>query len=265
MSIIENKDRVGRFTNSQVYKLIPKGKVKMNAEELVIFKAANPKSKATLREGGFGATGLTYIEEKKLERRLGRSLDMGGYSQAAAWGIFGESVLFELLGLAYRMASQETVLHPDKELSKYWGGSVDLKVPNVKVGEIKCYQPKNFGYFADCLMKKDIQLFKKDFPAEYWQIVGNSIIHNVDLGESLLYMPYESEIPTIRAMAEDYIATASDGWKYRFINEKPLSELPYLPDNGYYSNIVSFEFEVPKEDKEYLTSRIEEAIILLNE
>jgi len=210
MSIIENKDRVGRFTSSQVYKLIPMGSIKMTPEELVEFKKLNPTSKARNRPGGFSSLGLTYISEKKLERRMGRSLDTGGYSQPAAWGNFMEFVIFSLLGLEYTIESQTTVLHPDSHLSKFWGGSVDLTVPNKKVAEIKCYQPKNFGFYADCLMEKDVDLFRKEFPAEYWQIVSNSVIHNVDIGEAILYMPYESEMPEIKEMAEN--SEEGDKW-----------------------------------------------------
>lgn len=263
MSIIENKDRVGRFTSSQVYKLIGMGSKPMTKEELADFKIQNPGSKKRNKSCGFSQLGLTYISEKKLERRMGRSLDVGSYSQPAAWGNFMELVIFNLLGLEYTIESLTTVLHPDKFLGKYWGGSVDLTVPNVKVAEIKCYQPKNFGFYADCLMKKDIELFKKEFSAEYWQIISNSVIHNVDLGEAILYMPFESEMEEIKQLATDY--EGDEKWKYRFIAEKPISELPCLPDGGYYDNIVKFEFNIPKEDKKFLISRIKEAIILLNE
>jgi len=263
MSIIENKDRIGRFTSSQVYKLIPMGSVKMTPQEIVEFKKLNPKSKKTTKPGGFSALGLTYIKEKALERRMGASLDTGTYSQPAAWGQFMEFVIFSLLGLEYTIESQETVLHPDSYLSQFWSGSVDLKVPNVKVAEIKCYGRKNFGFYADCLMQKNIEIFKKDFPAEYWQIISNSCIHKVDIGEAISYMPYESEMPEIREMATN--CEEGDKWKYRFIAEKPISELPCLPDNGYYENIVKFEFSTPKTDQQFLTSRIEEAVKLLNE
>lgn len=260
---MNNIERQGHFTSSQIYKLIPFGKVLMTEEELIEFRKNNPKSRVKMKEGGFSQLGLTYIREKKLEIRMGRCLDIGGYSQATAWGNFMEFVIFSLLGLEYKMQSKDTFLHPNKELGKYWSGSVDLLVPNVKVAEIKCYQPKNFGFYADCLMQKDVDLFRKEFPAEYWQIVSNSIIHNVDRGEAILYMPYESEMDDIKEMARDY--EAEDSWKYRFIAEKDNKDLPCLPDGGYYENIVKFEFEIPKKDKVFLTSRVEEAIIKLKE
>ena len=258
MSIVDNKERVGRFTSSKIHLLIPQGKVKMTKEELEVFKEFNPKSRVTTKPGGFITSGLTYIKEKQLEKRMGASLDTNSYSQSTAWGLACETVIFSHLGLNYKMQSQETFLHPNEDLSKYWGGSVDLTVPDVKVAEIKCYQRKNFGFYADCLMQKDIELFRSEFAQEYWQIVSNSIIHNVDIGEAILFAPFESEMNDLREMIDET-------WETRFIFEKANNELPCLPDGGYYPNIVMFEFEIPQEDKDYLTKRVEDAIELLKD
>ena len=254
MSIVQNKERIGRFTSSNIYKLIPYGSVPMTPEELIDYKVLFPKSRKKNRDGGFSSLGETYIKEKKLERRMGATLDTNAYSQSAAWGLACETVIFSHLGLDYKMQSQDTFSH--KELGEYWSGSVDLTVPNVKVAEIKCYQRKNFGFYADCLMQKDVDLLREDFPKEYWQIVSNSIIHNVDKGEAILFMPYESEMDDLREMI-------TETWQTRFIFEKENWELPCLPDGGYYQNIYIFEFEIPQKDKDLLISRVNEAIIEL--
>ena len=256
MSIVQNKERIGRFTSSNIYKLIPYGSVPMTKDELIEHKKLFPKSRKKNKDGGFSEKGLTYIREKKLERRMGATLDTNAYSQSAAWGIACETVIFSHLGLDYKMQSQDTFLHTNEKLSKYWSGSVDLTVPNEKVAEIKCYQRKNFGFYADCLMQKDVDLLRKDFPKEYWQIVSNAIIHNVDVGEAILFMPFESEMDDLRGMIEET-------WQTRFIFEKENWELPCLPDDGYYNNIYIFTFEIPKQDKEFLTQRIKEAIVEL--
>ena len=172
-----------------------------------------------------------------------------------------EMILFKILGLEYRISSKTTDLHPDKFFSKYWAGSNDLKVKGVKIAEIKAYYPKNFALYADMLMEKDIQLFKELFPQKYWQIVSNCAIHKVPKGEAILYMPYESEMEEIKKMAYNY--EGSDAWHYRFIYEKENRDLPVLPNDGYYSNVNIFEFEVPKEDIELLEIRVTEASQLL--
>lgn len=235
---MNNENRRGRFTSSNIFKLIPEGTFH-----------------------GFQKPAITYIKDKQIEIRMKRCLDVGGYSQTAAWGEFMEMVIFNLLGLEYKISSKETKLHPDKLLSRYWSGSCDLEVPGIKIGEIKCYQPKNFALYSDALLKKDIEVLKKDFKQEYWQMVSNAAIHQVKRAEAIAYMPYESEMEDIRDLAASY--EGADMWKYRFIYEKPSSELAVLPNDGYYCNVNNFEFKVPQEDIDLLEIRVLEASQLL--
>ena len=71
-------------------------------------------------------------------------------------------------------------------------------------------------------------------------------------------MPYKSELEEIQEMAANY--DGLDMWKYRFIYESEWWELSVLPDDSYYKNLNSFEFEVPKDDIDFLTERVELAI-----
>lgn len=231
--MINNKLRIGRFTSSQIYRLMKNARNKVDP----------------------GAPFFTYVEEIVAEKRLGRSLDTGAYSQAMAWGRFMENVIFNHLGLEWSISSKTTAEHPT--MGHIWSGSVDLLVESVKVGEIKCYEPKKFTAFVDMLKKKDVALFKKDFEQEYWQIVSNAIIHKVQKGEVIAFMPYDIEMDSIRKLAEDY--EGSDKWQYRFITEKQNYELPVLPHGGYYENINLFEFTIPTADKMALTARVKMA------
>lgn len=238
---MNNTNRQARFTSSQVYRLIKEG------------------------SGGniFSAPGLSYIEEKRIEKRMGRCLDTGGYSQAAAWGLFMEMVLFKKLGLEYTISSQDTTLHPDPMFSKIWAGSCDLKVPEQKIAEIKCYQPKRFAQYTDALVKGDIQFLKDKHPEEYWQMVSNACIEQVPKAEGITFMPFESDMKDIRELAQNY--EGADAWKYRFIYEKENKELAVLPNEGFYNSLNTFEFEVPKDDMEFLEIRILEASFILDE
>lgn len=228
MSIVENIDRIGNFTSSNIYKLMAEDK-----------------------KGGFGVPAITYIEEKNLERKLGRSIETDAYSPDMAWGSFLEQRVLDLLGFEYSMSSSETDVHPT---IKFWTGSKDLIVAGVKISEIKCYQPKNFAKYTNALLTKDPEFIRDNFPKEYWQCVSNAIINEVPNAEPITYMPYESELPEIREMASNF--DGPDQWKYRFIAERDKSGLAYLPDGGHYKNLNIFEFEVPKADKEYLTERV---------
>lgn len=238
MTNMNNDKRCGKFTSSMVYKLI-----KLDTK------------------GNFQKPGLTYIEETQIERRMESCLDGGAHTQALAWGNWCELVVYSILGLEYQISSKQTLLHP--KYGDFWSGSVDLFTENPKtkkkesIAEIKCYQKKMFAQYTDCLLKKDIELLKKDFPKEYFQIVSNAIIHNVDIGEAITYMPYVSEAKEIREMVEDY--DGDDQWRYKFIRDRDIEDLPFLPDGGYYKNINKFAFVVPDEDKALLESRILQA------
>jgi len=73
--MIENIERIGSFTSSQIYKL-----------------CAMPKS-----GDGFGKPGITYIQEKRIEKRMGRSISVDSYSRSMAWGLFMEMYVFSKL------------------------------------------------------------------------------------------------------------------------------------------------------------------------
>lgn len=235
---MNNEQRQGRLTSSRIHVI-----------------CADGRSKSPITGVNWSAPALTYFEEKRIERRMQTCLDVdGAYSQPMAWGNFMELVLFNILGLEYKIESKETRVHPSKSLGEVWAGSRDLIVPGVKVGEIKCYQKKKFALYTDCLMLKDVELLKKQFPQEYWQMVSNAAIERVSVAEAISYMPYESEMEEIREMVRDY--DGDDIWKYRFICEKPNSQLPVLKDGGYYSNITKFEFEVPQDDLDLLNDRV---------
>ena len=65
--MIDNIERIGNFTSSNVYRLC-----------------------ASTAKGEVTAAFYTYVQEKMFERSLGRSLEMGAYSQSMAWGSFLE-------------------------------------------------------------------------------------------------------------------------------------------------------------------------------
>ena len=173
-----------------------------------------------------------------------------------AWGNIMEMYVYSLLGAEYEISSKATVLHPI--YSDLWSGSVDMLVKKYdvpyKVSEIKCYQKKGFAKYVDCLLEKSLELFRDMYPKEYWQIVSNACIHGVSVGEAIAFMPYKSQYEEIKEIVEGL--EDSDIWKYRFIVEKPIQELPFLPDDGFYDNINKFEFTIPPEDKVLLTKRI---------
>lgn len=161
MSITENKERVGNFTSSNIYKLIKIGSRPMTDDELKAHKEANPKSRKRNIDAGFSDAGLTYIDDKRIESRLQRSIEIESYSRSMAWGNFMEMYVFSQIGMEYEITSADTDLHPE---IKGWSGSKDLIVEGVKISDIKCYEPKNFAKYTDALYSKDVNRIRAEFP-----------------------------------------------------------------------------------------------------
>ena len=232
--MINNTARTGRFTSSEIHRLMSNGR-----------KAGEP-----------GAPFHSYVSEKKRERKLGRSLSLNKGNRSTAWGNLMEwYVMSKYIGLNYQHHGKITTVHFDID---YWAGSPDLVQAGVKVGEIKCFEPDNFTKLADVLLLQDVGAFAEAYPAEYWQLVSNACIHDVPRAEMILFMPYQSELNDIRDWMDGPDAPAeAETWKYKFIFDAPDNELPFIPDGcTSYANLISFEFTVPEFDKMQLTTRV---------
>lgn len=227
--------RIGRFTSSEIYKLVKSGRAK---DEI------------------FSAAGKKYIRQVKHERRRKRTLKKDVYTRDITWGNLMELRVYDMIGLEWSIESKETKIHPKYP---FWAGTKDLIVPGEKVGEIKGYQPEKFCEMAEVLFAQDLESFKKDFPAEYWQIVSNACIEDVPRGESLLYQPYDSESQDIAELCDRY-ENIDEMYLVKTIQDDILSDrldrLAFQPDSSEYPNIITFEFEIPNEDKEFITERI---------
>lgn len=235
MSITLNKNRIGNFTSSEIYNLLTLAK---NGKDL-------------------GKAALTYIEECNFERKLGRSLSSEINARPLIWGKLCEKRVFDCLGLEYTECSTETIVHPE---IPYWAGSADgiKHVEKRTCIDVKCpITLKSFCQFADALSMLDVRTNHKDGEKYYWQIVSNAILNNCDEGELVVYVPYQSELPTIRDMA------INSELKTFFIMNGEDVELPYLIDGGYYKNINKIGFEIPQSDKDLLTDTVQRAGKLL--
>jgi hypothetical protein len=219
---------------------------------------SNPTPKAKTEGAIFGKPGITYIAEKNMERRLGRSLNTDTSSRATSWGKVVEMRVFELLGIEYQHVSTDTISHP--EYGDFWSGSPDL-IKEDSISEIKCpYTLKSFCQFADCASIDEIREQHPDGEDYYWQVVSNAILTGKNKAELIIYCPYQKELQDIKDWVNNY-----DG------NQTPLAwiqfatdnELPYLTEGGFYKNLNIFAFDVPQSDKDLLTARVLEAAKLL--
>lgn len=240
--------RIGSFTSSEICALLTEGKTK----------------------GTFGKPALTYIEETNMERKLGRSLCDESNARPLTWGKLLEVRAFELLGLEYSLVSKETVRHPAID---FWSGSPD-GVKEDTVIDIKCpVTLKSFCQLVDPLHANLSGMdamnairngyvdsaglahaAHKDGDKFYWQLVSNSILTSSRFAELIVYVPYFSELPEIKVMAQSVDTDLLS--KHYWIAMATDHELPYLVDGGYYKNLNIIRFEVPESDKEKLTAMV---------
>lgn len=261
--MIQNQNRNGNFTSSKIVALHSMGSREMTEEELAAHKKQFPKSRKKNIESWPGKAALTYIEEKKMERRLGRSLTTEINARATSWGSLVEDRVFDLLGLEYQLTSKETILHPD---FPFWAGSPDADKKNT-APDFKCpLTLKSFCQLVDPLYRglagmdamNAVREEHEEGETYYWQIVSNACIKNYDFGELIVYMPYLAELLEIKEMAH-----RDQSGKYKWIEYAEFDELPYLLPNGYYKNLNVIRFEIPKSDKELLTMRVRQGGKLL--
>lgn len=208
---------------------------------------------------GFNAKGHTYIEEVFIERIIGRVIDAEIDVISTKWGSLMEIVLFQLLDLGWTMTHKQTDRHPKHK--NYWSGTPDFVAVD-KIAEAKCFYIKNFVKLSLCLLKQDIQIFKKEFPKEYWQCVSNAAIKDKNKAVIIAFMPTKKQLEKV---IEDIINICEqnglDIGKYYFIDRNDIESMPYLPEDSKLDNINMFEFVVPKEDLRLLESRIIKAEI----
>ena len=239
-TITENEVRIGRFTSSKIAALMSVAKDKVS----------------------FGKPALTYIEEKNFERKLGRSLTSETTARATSWGkLLEKRVLEELLGIDYRPSSAESIVH--HVYGDIWAGSPDAQKYDEggTIVDIKStYTLKSFCQFAECETIEDVRENHPDGEDYYWQLVSNAIITNSKYAELIVYCPYQSELQSIRDLAANIDGEQKN---YYWIFTANDNELPYLKDNGFYKNVITFRFEVSENDKNLLTEKVLAASALL--
>ena len=246
MSIINNEIRIGNPTSSEIVALTTLDR-----------SGKNP-----------GKPFFTYVEEKNMERRLGRSLDSESNARPLVWGKLLEGRVFDLLGTEYSLNSDETLSHPEID---YWKGSpdgfkyarkktvYDIKAPLTLKSFCQLVQPLYDGLTGMEAMNAirngyvdDNRLSHaphKDGEKYFKQLISNACITDSDFAELIVYAPYESEIPEIKLLAD---GVDNCMW-IQFAGE---NDLPFLKDDGYYKNLNIIRFEVPQKDKDFLTERV---------
>lgn len=242
--------RFGRFTSSRI------------GELMKIDKRKKVKEYSPLEDN-------SYIEEKRMEIRLGRQLEVEGGSRALSWGHIGERFVFQNhLNTEYRLCSDETLIHPDYS---FWAGSPDgfRFIDETIVFDVKCpFTLTSFCNLVDGGTIEDVRENHKEGDMYYWQLVSNAILYEainktkITRAELIVFCPYESELGQLTALSST-IDDADLQNKLAWLNWAKKEEMPYLIDGGFYKNLNIISFEITDEDKEELIKRVKEAGELL--
>jgi hypothetical protein len=205
---------------------------------------------------GMGKPALTYIQEKIWERKLGRSIKNHVHSIETAWGTLLEEFAFNHMDLDYSLVSDEKrLIHPEIHS---WTGIPDVKSLDL-VGDIKC--PFTLNSYCQMVEMDTREKLKEDKPEYYWQLVSNAILTERNKAGLFLFVPYQDELNEVREIAAKHDGDLPVSW----IVNAPDKKMPYLIPGMTYKNIHEFIFDVPEEDKEFLTLRVKEADKLLNQ
>lgn len=201
---------------------------------------------------GAPKTKETYLKQIRYERKMKTILSKDGNARSLVWGKFCEKRVYDLLPLEYRLTSQNTLTHKEFD---YWRGSPDGVTTDL-VFDIKCpYTRLSFCELAEICINENIELFKKEYPEYYWQLVSNAILTNKKLAELVVYLPNQSELVDIREMAmhcDDLELITKIYWIANGIDE----DIPHQPNESDYKNLYQFKFEVLESEKEFLTEKI---------
>ena len=235
----------------------------MTESELEAYKKANPGGKKKNCDDGFQEAGLTYIKQIKYEKRLKRPLQTEVSARPTSWGTFLEQRAFTNIDdLEFQLVSKIRYSH---QTIDNWSGMPDLIKP-LHVGDIKC--PYSLESFCDKIAAlQDLETFKKEFPADYWQNISNACLlesNGIEIKFMVwaIYVPYLSELEEIHDEVQNF---DGDQNPIAWINYSGESGLTHILDDGHYKNINIFTFDIPREDMEYLTERVKLANTMLDD
>lgn len=169
--------RAGRFTASEIWKLMECGKRPMTPEEL----KARPKTgkgsatKFVPDPSQMGEKGLTYINQKVAEVLTGLP-KRSSYAFPLVWGKDTEPLAVEYFEKKFNV---ECEVAGFQEYTDHSGGSPDRFIGSQEGLEVKC--PEDSTNQIDYLLLTDRHDLKRSYPAYYWQCVSLLLFTNREL------------------------------------------------------------------------------------
>jgi len=192
-----HNSRLGRFTSSEIYKLMSPAMRDMTEEELANRPKKGTGSRTTTIEEPslLSAGAITYVRVQVAETLTGIHEEI--YSAALDWGKTYEPEAREALGEYLKTISPEMEIKENGfvEFSTIAGGSTDGDVfendQMVAITEIKC--PYNSANHVNNLVlvtaDNATEKLKEIHPEYYWQMQSNMLWNKVQQGYFASYDP----------------------------------------------------------------------------
>lgn len=178
--------RAGRFTSSEIFKLMESGTRLMTPDELKLRPKTGKGSSAKYIEDTscLSKTTQTYIRQKVAETLTGHAAEQVN-SNPTRWGDdmepWAAEYFTEKTGLKFEILSFVPY-------SDHAGGSPDRKIEGAnELLEIKC--PYNSANQIDYLMLTDQWDLKREYPEHYWQCMANMLFCGADICHFVTYDP----------------------------------------------------------------------------
>lgn len=177
--------RVGRFTGSEMFKLVEPGKREMTQEEL----KARPKTGEGSKTKNIqdvkvlGEKAWTYIYKKAAETLTGQ-LDDEVYAWPLVRGKELEPEAVEFFEKRTGMTCEPIGFVP---FTDHAGSSPDRMVSDGAILEIKC--PSNSTNQINYLLLTDHWDLKREYPNHYWQVQTNVLFTGAKKGYFAAYDP----------------------------------------------------------------------------
>lgn len=178
--------RAGRFTSSEMVRLIKNGERLMTQAELDARPKKGPGSASKWTEDPtkFSEDGMTYILEKVAEVLTGQPKETA-WSHATAWGDTWEPFAAEYYARKFNVEFEIIAFKP---FGDHAGGSPDRKIAGTKRGiEIKCpHESKNQVNYLQLFDQWDL---KKFYPKNYWQCMSNLLFMDWEVIDHVTFDP----------------------------------------------------------------------------
>lgn len=264
--------RVGKVTSSDIVALTTYGK---GAKEI----------------DNFGAPFKTYVAKKRREKFYKRKGDTRVETFPMQWGklceLYVHFVSLNELGiLDYTYQSDvtsvdggaSTLIHPE---IPEWVGTPDEDARDEKVvADIKCPQSDSTHY--DLIFPlynmdqsktnidgneaiKKIREASTEGEKYYWQLVSNACIMGYNKGELIVFLPKLSTIDSIKRFNDGEDLRYPLAVPFDKIRWKEEDEIFHLPDESLIDELNFIRFDIPQEDKDFLTYRVKKAIEMINQ